>query len=122
MGVFIEVIKNLFKKPFTKRYPKEKVKAPEKYRGKIKFDKKGCIECGLCKMICPANAIKLGRRLKTIKAGKIIHRKITHPIESIDIGKCVSCGLCVEICPPKVISFTNKFETANKKKGKLIVK
>jgi len=122
MGVVIEALKSLFKKPFTRKYPKEKVKPPKRFRGKIIFDKKGCTACGLCRMICPANAITLGRKIKQIKVGKIVHKQIIHPIESIDIGKCVSCGLCVEICPPKVISFTNKFELANKDRKKLIVK
>lgn len=122
MGVVIEALKNLFKKPSTRKYPKEKVKPSERYRGKITFDKKGCTGCGLCKMVCPTNAITLGRKIKKIKVGKITHKQITHPIESIDIGKCVTCGLCVEICPPKVISFTKEFELANKDRKKLIVK
>lgn len=122
MGVIIEVLKSLFKKPSTRKYPKEKVKPPKRFRGKITFDKKGCTACGLCRMICPTNAITLGRKIKVIKVGKIIHKQIMHPIESIDIGKCVSCGLCVEICPAKVISFTNEFELADKDRKKLIVK
>jgi NADH-quinone oxidoreductase subunit I len=112
----------LFKKPVTNRYPQEKVNPPERYRGKISFDKKGCTSCGLCRMICPSNAITLGRRFRRIKVGKLTHRHVVHPIESIDTGRCVSCGLCVEICPPKVIFFTKQFETAKKDREKLIVK
>jgi len=122
MGIGIEVIKNLFMKPFTRKYPKQKVKPFPKYRGKLKFDKKGCTACGLCRMICPADAIRLGIKSKKIKVGKIIHKQLVHPIISIDMGRCVGCGLCIEICPPKVISFTNKFELANKDRKKLLVK
>lgn len=122
MGITREALKSLFKKPFTEKYPKKKMKLPLRYRGKIEFDKKGCVACGLCKMICPANAVRLGMRVKEIKVGKITYKQIIHPIRSIDLGRCVSCGLCVEICPPKVIWFTDEFELASKDRKKLLVK
>ena len=39
MGIKSIVLKNLVSKPFTKRYPKEKLKPYPKFRGKIEFDK-----------------------------------------------------------------------------------
>ena len=122
MSISTEVLKSLFKKPFTERYPKEKVKIPERYRGKLSVKWKDCIACGLCRMICPADAIILGKKIEEIKSGKIIYKKISHPIKSIDIGRCVFCGLCVEICPVKIISFTNKFEMTSKSKKCLLVR
>jgi len=122
MGIGTEVLKNLLKRPFTKKYPKEKVKPPERYRGKLTVKWKKCVACGLCKMICPADAITLGMKVEKIKSGKLTHQKILHPIKSIDMGRCVSCGLCVEICPPKIIFFTNKFEMASKSKRDLLIK
>ncbi len=122
MGINTEVLKNLFKKPFTKRYPKQKVKPPERYRGKLAVEWKDCISCGLCRMICPTEAITLGMKVERIKSGKITYKKILHPIRSINIGRCVSCGLCVEICPKKIISFTDEFELASKTRKKLSVK
>ena len=122
MGIGAEVLKNLLKKPFTKRYPKERVRTPERYRGRLKVKWKDCIACGLCKMICPADAITLGMKVEKIKSGKLTYKKILHPIQSINMGRCVSCGLCVEICPEKIISFTQEFELTSKSKKGLTIK
>jgi NADH-quinone oxidoreductase subunit I len=122
MGIGFEVLKNLMRKPFTKKYPKERVKPPPRYRGKLAIDKKKCIACGLCRMICPSGAVKLGIKIEKVKAKGIEYKKITHPIHSIDMGKCVFCGLCVNICPKDVISFTREFELARKSRKKLLVR
>jgi NADH-quinone oxidoreductase subunit I len=122
MGVETEVLKNIFKKPFTEKYPKEKIILPKRFRGKLSVNWKKCVECGLCKMICPADAITLGMKIKKIKSDDVIYKKILHPIISIDMGKCVSCGLCVEICPVKIISFTNEFEMVQSSKKDLLIK
>jgi len=122
MEIELEVLKNLLKKPFTKKYPKEKIKIPERFRGKLNVKWKDCIACGLCRMICPADAITLKMKVTEIKSGKITYKKILHPIKSIDMGRCVSCGLCIEICPVKIISFTNEFEMGGKTKKELLVK
>ncbi len=121
MEIELEVLKNLLKKS-KKKYPNIKMTPSERFRGKLSVKWKDCIACGLCRMICPADAITLGMKITEIKSGKITYKKILHPIKYIDMGRCVFCGLCVEICPVKIMSFTNEFEMVSKTKKSLLIK
>jgi len=102
----LECLKNLFKKPFTGRYPYEKIKPSKKFRGKIRFISEKCIGCQLCEKNCPSKAIKFYEK------GKI----------DFDMSECFFCGLCVDICATDAIVFEGDFEYSGKNKKKFIVK
>ena len=105
MRILIEALASLFKKPFTRKYPKEKLKPFPRFRGRINYYPKRCIGCRLCEKYCPVKAIKFHKK------GDI----------DFDLGICVNCGMCQDVCPtkPKSIIISNEFEFSNKNKKKL---
>jgi formate hydrogenlyase subunit 6/NADH:ubiquinone oxidoreductase subunit I len=104
------VLRSLFKKPATIKYPFEKVKMPEKFRGKIKFDPEKCIGCLLCVKDCPTEAIAIK---------KVDEKRF---IAEIDLAKCIYCAQCVYSCPKKALEITPQFELAqiDRKKLKIV--
>lgn len=98
----------LFKKPVTVQYltkPGEMVPVPERFRGKIIYDKNSCIGCLLCIRTCPSGVI-------TATA----ERKV-----KFDVARCMFCGQCMETCPKKAITLSSSFEIVVYDKEELIV-
>lgn len=104
MKIILEALKNLVTKPFTRRYPVEKLEPYPRFRGNIVFNSRKCIGCRRCANNCPSQAIKF------IKGGKI----------RFDMSTCIYCGLCVDVCPVKALAFNQEFELANRDKKKFI--
>jgi ech hydrogenase subunit F len=77
------IIKNLFTKPATRKYPFEKREAFAKSRGKVNFDSSKCDHCGDCQRVCPAHAIEVDEKAKTV---------------TYDPFRCIYCWVCVEHC------------------------
>jgi len=137
--MFFEVLKLLFKKPFTNKFPvkyapkntlgliekvqKGEVKinppvdTPPGFRGKLEYDIDECVGCGLCAQVCPSHAIELVRDKKWI----ILHckdgAKMAAPLKiRIYVSRCVFCGQCVDICPRKCLRMSDEFLLANEDK------
>jgi NADH:ubiquinone oxidoreductase subunit F (NADH-binding) len=63
--------------------------------GKIRIDEKECLLCGICKDICPEDAI-------------VEERKRFY----IDQRDCTRCGSCLFLCPIGAISIEREYERA----------
>lgn len=89
-----DVLKNLFSKPFTLKYPFEKREVPENFRGKPEIDREKCVTCGLCERICPPKAITLDDEEKPV----------------VNLGRCIYCAECADACPTEAIQRSNEYE------------
>ena len=88
-GMISLILKNLFSKPVTRKYPFEKRPPFKTARGHITFARmKDCVFCGMCMRNCPANAIKVDKATRT---------------NTLEPFRCIQCAMCVEVCPKKVI-------------------
>ena len=107
--MLMEVLRSVFKKAATTRYPAEKLEMPDKYRGKLKFYPERCIGCKLCMRDCPTNAIKIN---------KVGEKQFE---AEIDLGRCIYCAQCVDSCLKKALEATKDVELAQLDGGKLKV-
>lgn len=89
------MLKNLFSKPVTIKYPAEPYPYPERSRGHIEINIESCVLCGLCAMNCPSGAIKVDRKEGTW---------------SINRFDCVQCGYCTEKCNKKSLSIVPGYQ------------
>ena len=74
------------------------------------IDENLCVKCGLCKDICPEEAIytidipddevNLGTKNKNLKF-------------AVDDDKCIYCGACMNVCPSKSFIFEREFNRVN---------
>ncbi|MCP1662799.1 MAG: 4Fe-4S dicluster domain-containing protein [Methanocalculus sp. MSAO_Arc1] len=70
------------------------VQTPPNFRGKIVYDRDGCIGCNLCLKVCPAHAIEIIPETKRVR---------------IFVAQCVFCSQCTDICPKGVLSMSDEF-------------
>ena len=87
MKSFFEALTNLFRKPFTVKYPFEKTYIPDDYRGMIVHNPELCIWCRKCEMVCPPGAIIFSQAMD----GKQTYH--------YNRAVCIYCGECVRQCP-----------------------
>ncbi|MDD3180805.1 MAG: NADH-quinone oxidoreductase subunit I [Opitutaceae bacterium] len=102
-----------FKPSITVQYPRQTLKMPARFRGRIEliFDqatgKSRCTACLLCQRACPSNCIAVeGARTEGEK-----HKHVTD--YKLDFTMCSLCGLCIEACPFDAIQFTKVYNAVS---------
>jgi len=58
------------------------------------LDKNLCRGCGICKVVCPKDAVEIVKIPKSFEG-----EKAKRPIIEVNENKCVFCGICDAICP-----------------------
>ena len=93
--MFPTIIKNLFTRPATRRYPFFDTREPfPDARGRLYFDTNKCDLCGDCARVCPADALRVDTE------GQELH---------YDPFKCIYCATCVQTCLQFAISMDNHY-------------
>lgn len=95
------IMKNLFHKPVTTKYPAEPIDYPERSRGHIEIEIDKCISCGMCVRCCPPGCLSVSK-----KEG-------TWTINRFD---CIACGYCVQKCPKKCLHIVPGYQTPGNEK------
>lgn len=93
-----EVLRAIFKRPVTQRYPAEKSPPPENLRGKVYWSPQGCTGCALCVKDCPADAIKL---ITLDKSSKRF-------VFEYHVDRCIFCGQCTQNCRFNCLKMSNE--------------
>lgn len=70
------------------------VTTPDKFRGKIRYDRDTCIGCKMCIRVCPAHAIEFIPETKRVR---------------IWVTQCIFCSQCNEVCPKDSLSMSSEF-------------
>lgn len=114
--MLLRLLVQLFKKPFTNTHPRKyipsssteyfrdvqsgketvhpPVKTPERFRGKIVYDREKCIGCKLCLKVCPSEAIVFKENEKKIK---------------VYLSRCTFCAQCNDVCPVDCLHMSDEF-------------
>jgi NADH-quinone oxidoreductase subunit I len=107
-------LRQVFKKPVTTRYPKEKRPKPERFHGRHVLNRyddgmEKCIGCELCAGVCPARCIYV-RGADNPPDAPVAPGERYGFIYEINYLRCIHCDLCVEACPTEAITETKLFE------------
>ncbi|MCA9986740.1 MAG: 4Fe-4S binding protein [Anaerolineales bacterium] len=86
--MLLDVLRSLWQRPFTRRYPFEKSPAPERLRGRLHYDSSKCTGCCLCSRECPSQALEL----------ITVDRKAKRFVLRYHADRCIYCSQCVQNC------------------------
>jgi NADH-quinone oxidoreductase subunit I len=117
---FFTALGNIFRKPRTVVYPREKIIIPEKSRGmlhlRLDLDSLDvlCNGCGDCASVCPESCIRIKRKIT--EEGKQVLDQF-----QLDLGACIFCGRCVDACELKAIGLSYRYQNADAERKNLVI-
>jgi len=91
------LLRTLFTRPITVRYPFAPIELPLAFRGRVVIDPDRCQGCGACVRDCPSNGLVLERTDRS--SFRLVH----YP------DRCAYCGQCEASCPTGAIRQVNAF-------------
>ncbi|MCL2379480.1 MAG: 4Fe-4S dicluster domain-containing protein [Coriobacteriia bacterium] len=115
LGIFLSLriaFKNLFRRPITVQYPKERLEIPQRARWAVEINYASedgthrCTACRVCEKECPDDLIEIDITVAEDRSRHInrwLYRR----------GGCMMCGLCVEVCPFCAIKMAHDYELAH---------
>jgi len=118
------VLKHMFMRTVTLRYPEEKKKLPVRARGrhyltKWADGKERCVGCEMCAIVCPSQAIYV-KPAQNDTDNPNSHGERYASDFQINMMRCIFCGYCEEACPTGAIVLGNDFELAGYTRESLI--
>ena len=99
-SLFPQLLRTIFSRPITVRYPFGKLKLPPYFRGRLVIDESKCVGCGLCVRDCPSSGLVLERTPD--KDFSLVH----YP------DRCAYCGQCEDSCRTGALRLINEFVPA----------
>ncbi len=93
-----EVLRSVFRKPATGKYPSTPQPIPDRLRGTVRYNPEKCTGCTLCMKDCPANAIEI------IAVDKPNKRFIMR----FHVDRCTYCAQCVVNCRFNCLEMSNQ--------------